>query len=158
MKFEFREAPEDAPLARIYIAAATLEKFRNKNNVEIQLFRIGVDNREVEILKKLNLVDKNPGDLPEAIIAQASEDAALECLLETFTKAEVDRLAQYLQNRYGDLVTSLTACPIDLPVPLGVGPLAKIPEGKSSGFINFDLAPDYPLDFAFRGYYDLEQA
>lgn len=155
METEFVQAPEDSPLERIYIAAAVLRNFHGLENVEIQLFRSDARPEELEELKDKELVGPAEPEMPAELLAGATREAALACLLEAFRKEEIEELLAYLARRYGDHIERLTVCPIELPVPLGVGPLANIPEGKTSGFINFDLAPDYPLPFKFRGYYDL---
>lgn len=152
MKLDFHRAEKPA-LERIYIAALYLDNFRGRENVEVQLFRPGAAESEIQALKGKNLV---AAALPA--LEGASEDAALACLLEAFTLAEAEKLSAYISERYGQQAQKLVICPMDLPVPLGVGPLAALPEGKNSGFLNFDLAPDYPLDFRFRGYFDLVEA
>lgn len=151
------QAPADAPLERIYIAAATLREFRQKKNVEIQLFRVGAKPEEIEACKGLGLVGKPPADIPPEILAGATEEAALACLMEAFTEQEISELEKYLETRYGTHIERLTIGPLDLPIPLGVGSLSQLPESSSAGFINFDQAPGYPLKFAFRGYYDLSE-
>ena len=59
------------------------------------------------------------------------------------------------EKRYADQIEKITICPLDLPVPFGVAPLAGIGEGKTTGFIRFDAVRDYPLPFAAHGFYDL---
>lgn len=153
MQIEMIKAPENIPLERIYIAAATLRSFQNKKDVEVHLLRIGATPAEMAELAKLDIVGPPEPDIPAQILAGATREAALACLLETFTGAEVEQLARYLEERYSEQISRLMIGPMDLPVPLGAGPLAAIPESASSGFINFDLAPDYPLDFRFKGFY-----
>lgn len=139
---------------RIYIAAATLKELRGRKNVEVQLFRPGATAEEMAALRDQGLVGDPPPEMPKELLAGATMENALACLLEAFTAAETEQLAAYLQERYADQVERLVICPMTLPVPLGVGPLAQIPESDSSGFLNFDLAPDYPLPFRFRGFYE----
>lgn len=158
MKIRKIPAQADAPIERIYIAAATLANFRGYSDVELQLFRTGAAQEELERLKEKNLVGPPDPSMPTDALAGATEQAALECVLEAFTETEIQKLADYLEERYSGQFNELNICPMDLPVPLGVGPLAKIPESENTGFINFDLAPDYPLDFGFRGYFDLNNA
>ena len=154
MKIDMKlDRPQNAP-ERVFIGAAVLKSLRGKEHVEAQLFR-AEPATGLEALKGQGLVAAADPALPPELLAGATEEAALECLLEAFTAEEARAIAAYLQERYEDQVESLVFCPIDLPVPLGVGPLAKIPETGASGFVNFDLAPDYPLKFKFRGYYDL---
>ena len=156
MKVEKIRASSDSPLERVYFASAVMNGFRGRDNIELQLFRVGATEAELDALRGKNLVGPADPNMPPQALAGASEDAALECMLEAFTEEEADQLAAYLQERYSDQFGTLAICPMDVPVPLGIGPLAKIPESENSGFINFDLAPDYPLDFKFRGYFDLQ--
>lgn len=151
------KAPAKAPVKRIYIAAATLREFRQKKDVEIQLFRVGAGEEEINSCQIKYLVGPPPSDMPPEILAGATEKAALACLLEAFTEKEITEIEKYLKSRYDEQINQLVIGPMDLPVPLGVGPLAQIPESVNSGFINFDQAPGYPLKFAFRGYYDLNE-
>lgn len=148
-------APPEFEPGRIHIAALVLKNFQNRENVEIQLFRPGGDPAELAGLARSELVGPALADMPPELISGATEDAAIACLLEAFTAAEIRQMTDYLQERYSGQIAEISICPLQLPVPLGIGPLAGLPEGARSGFINFDLAPGYPLDFAFRGYYDL---
>lgn len=148
-------APDAASGERLYIVAAALREFRGKQNLEAQIFRAKADMDELVPLRGKNLVGPPDPAMPKELLAGATEDAALECLLEAFTENELKQLEKYLGDRYGEHIISLDICPMPLPIPLGVGPLGKIPEGEKSGFINFDLAPDYPLPFAVKGYYEL---
>lgn len=146
---------EAAIIDRVYIIAATLRNFHGREHVEVQLFRANGDKEELEQWRGKNLVGAPDPAMPEELLAGATEEAALECLLEAFTANEAETVEKYLAERYADHIVSLDICPMPLPIPLGVGPLGKIPESQSSGFINFDLAPDYPLQFAMKGYYEL---
>lgn len=145
------------PLERIYIAACELAQFRGGKNVEVQLFRTGATPAELAALGDKDWVGAPPADMPAELLQGATREAALQCLLEAFTEKEIEELCEYLQKRYGNQITRLTICPMNLPVPLGVGPLGQIPETESSGFIKFDEAPGYNLNFGFRGYFDLNQ-
>lgn len=155
MQIDMTMASKNAPIKRIYIAAATLKEFRGRKNLEVQLVRTGAKPEEIEACKGLGLVGAAPADMPEEILAGATEEAALACLMEAFTEEEAKELCEYMEKRYGGQISQLTVGPFELPVPLGVGPLAQIPESDSSGFLNFDEAPDYPLKFKFKGFYDL---
>lgn len=150
------DPPSQPMLDRIYVASAMLANFRGQSHVETQIFRHGFDEGEVEAIRNRGLVGKPDPAMPPELIAGATEDAALRCILEAFTEAEIDALASYLEKRYGDQIEKLVIAPLDLPAPLGVGPLAGIPEGGKSGFINFDKAPGYDLPFAIKAYYDLD--
>lgn len=155
MKLNITQAEGSILPERIYVAAAVLKEFRGRENVEMQLFRPGAPIEEARELERFNPIGDPPADMPAEVLAGATREAALACLLECFTFAEIEKLAAYLQERYPDHIVELAACPMDLPAPLGLGPLGAIPESETSGFINFDQAPDYPLDFKFKGFYDL---
>lgn len=152
---EIKKIKASEPIERIYIAAAELPNFRGKHHVEVQLFRSGITPEEIEACSGLDLVGPAPNDMPPEILKGATKEAALECALEAFTEEEAEQLCSYLQERYANQISKLTICPMTLPVPLGIGPLGKIPETATAGFINFDQAPGYALPFSFRGYYDL---
>lgn len=149
-------APPGSEPARIHIAALVLKNFQNRPNVEIQLFRPGGDPSELAGMARAGLVGPAMAGMPPELIRDATEEAAIACLLEAFTASEIRQMTDYLQERYASQISGITICPMRLPVPLGIGPLAGLPEGARSGFINFDQAPGYPLDFPFRGYYDLD--
>lgn len=155
MKKSLTFTETDSAHDRIYIAAATLKNFKGLGNVEIQLLRCGASQAEMEALRDRNLVSAPASDLPAEIRAGTTRDMALACLLEAFTKEEIEELVKYLDERYGEHISELVVCPLELPLPFGVGPLGQMPESESSGFINFDLAPDYPLGFKFKGFYEL---
>lgn len=145
-------APEDMPVDRAYVISATIRTFKGRRNVEVHLFRTGAREEELAALRGLPLVGApvdpaNPG----------SPEDALRAVLEAFTEAERDAVVAYLEQKYGDRLTAISACPLDLPVPLGVAPLSAIPEGKTMGFVRFDTVTGYNLPFGFRGFYDLAQ-
>lgn len=145
--------PPHAP-ERIFMGAATLKSLRGSPGVEIQLFRYG-HGENIDTLKDKSLVAPPDPAIPAEVLSGASEAAALEFILEAFTSEEAEAIAHYLAERYNDQIENVIFCPMDVPVPLGVGPLAKIPETAGSGFIKFDLAPDFPLPFKFRGYFEI---
>lgn len=152
-----REAETQPPVERVYIASAILANFKGRKNVEVQLFRSNYQDSELEDLRGKNLVSGEGSDIPQEILTGATEDAALRCLLEAFTKSECNQLETYLKERYPDQIVQLDIAPLPLPLPLGLGPLAELPQGEQSGFINFDQAPGYALPFRVKGWYDLEQ-
>lgn len=158
MKVKMILAPPNFEPERIHIVALVLKNFQNRENVEIQLFRPGGDPVELEGLNRSALVGSAVAGMPPELVRGATEEAAIACLLETFTASEIRQITEYLQERYSGQIAEIAICPLELPVPLGIGPISGLAEGNRSGFINFDLAPGYPLDFAFRGYYDLDQA
>ena len=139
---------------RSYGIDAVLKNFKGMEHVEVTLFRYGTDEEEVKSLLGKNLVGDPDPDIPEAVLQGATEENAIRYLLENFTEDEVNQFISYLEERYSDLVEKVIAAPLDLPVPLGTGPLAKLPTTSHSGFIFFEKAPNYPLDFAVHGYFD----
>lgn len=158
MNVQFIRAENDAPIERIYIAAITLKNFRGARNTRAHLFRSGYSANELDALAGKGVVGPADPATPPELIPADGERAALECVLEAFTLAEGEALAAYLKERYADQISDVFICPMDLPAPLGVGPLAKLPETGRSGFIHFDRAKNYPLPFAFKGYYELDAA
>ncbi len=157
METEFIKA-ESEICPRIYIASAILKNFRGHQQVDAHIFRHGASAVEMAALRGKNLVGPPDPAMPAEILAGATEDAALACILEAFTREEAEQLAAYLGARYGEQIEKLTICPLQLPVPLGLGPIGAIPQTAKAGFINFDTARDYALPFAIKAYYDLEQA
>ncbi|MCD7984894.1 MAG: hypothetical protein LUG19_11695 [Desulfovibrio sp.] len=148
-------APDNAPLDRIYIIAATLNAFKGRRHVEVHIFRHGTTDEELAALEGKKLVGPPDPAVPPQVLQGTTEEAALRCVLEAFTAEESQALVAYLEQRYAEHIEKIMVCPMDLPVPLGVAPLSGIPEGKSTGFIRFDAVPDYPLPFVARGFYDL---
>ncbi|WP_374287789.1 hypothetical protein [Desulfovibrio desulfuricans] len=145
----------DLPLDRVFIVAATLGTFKGCRHVDVQIFRPGATDAELEAIKDLGLVAPADLSVPAEVLQGATEEAALRCVLESFTAEESHALVEYLEKRYADQIERITVCPLDLPVPLGVAPLAGIGEGKTTGFIRFDAVRDYPLPFPAYGFYDL---
>ena len=151
-----RLAATGKPLCdRIYVLGATLKAFRGQRHVETHIIRHGATEEELAALRGKGLVAPPDPAMPAALLEGATEDRALACLLEAFTLEESEALAAWLEKRYADRIEKLVICPLDLPVPLGVGPLGEIPEGGQTGFIRFDAAPGYDLPFAARAFYDL---
>lgn len=155
MECEFVWAENDENLPRRYIAVATLNNFRGKKNVEAHIFRTGATDEEMESIRGRELVSPPDPSVPAEVLKGATEDMALACLLEAFTREEALKLASYLENRYKTQISRLEICPMTLPAPFGIGPLSMIPEGETSGFINFDKASDFNLGFSFKAYYEL---
>ena len=137
---------------RAHAIIATIRTFKGRKNVDIHLFR-----------HNINVEDGTP--LPwDALIGDpvdpdqpGNPDDVKKMVLEMFTEAERDQIVQYLKNKYGQRLASVTCASVEYPVPLGVTPLSTIPEGKTMGFIRFDDVDNYSLPFAFRGFYDLAE-
>ena len=146
----------DLPLDRFYIVAITLNTFKGRRHVDVQVFRPNAGDDELEPLRGLGLVAPADPSVPPEVLQGATEEAALRCILEAFTAEESRALADYLEQRYAEHIEKITVCPMDIPVPMGVAPLAGITEGTSTGFIRFDTVRGYPLSFPAHGFYDLE--
>ncbi|MBR4742203.1 MAG: hypothetical protein IK079_04825 [Desulfovibrio sp.] len=154
MEIEFHEAEKPMPIDRIYGIDAILANFKGEQHLEITLFRYGATEEELEALKGKNLVGPAEPEVPPEVLQGATEEGALRYLLENFTREEVDLFIPYVQKRYADLIEKIIIAPLDIPVPLGAGSIGLLPTTKNSGFICFDKAPNYPLPFAVRAYYD----
>lgn len=157
MKIEINEAKDEFNWNRRYIIEAKLKNFRGHADVRAHIFRPGATEEEMKECLAKNLVGPPAPEMPQALLEGMTEKMALECLLETFTLPEAKELAKWLEKHYSGQIAQLDICPISLPVPLGVGPLAGIPESQTAGFINFDLAKNYDLGFLAKAYYDLNE-
>lgn len=158
MEINFIEADEEPVYPRAYVASMRLANFKGHKDVEAHIFRYAYPEEEIGELAELDLVGPPDAAMPAELVAGATKEAALKCILEAFTREESEQLASYLKEKYEDQIVSLYIAPLNLPAPLGVGPLAEIPEGENSGFIKFDKAPGYSLPFKARAYYDLSNA
>ncbi len=152
MQTTILEAGADSPIERIYSISITIRTFKGRRNVEAHIFRCDADMAEADGYDWNSLIGppmdpQHPG---------TAEDAR-KTLMEAFTQKERDAVVAYLAERYGSRLESILACPVELPVPLGVTPLSSITDGKSFGFIRFTDVKEYPLPFAIRGFYDLAQ-
>ncbi len=153
MELRFTEA-ESTTFDRVYGMDAVLKNFKGCQHLEITLFRYGAKKEELDALVGKNLVGAPDPDVPAAVLEGATEERGLQYILENFTREEVDQFISYAKGRYADQIEELIVAPLDIPVPLGTGPLAAIPVSGNSGFICFDKAKDYPLPFAVRAYFD----
>ncbi|MBQ7617316.1 MAG: hypothetical protein IJS50_00415, partial [Desulfovibrio sp.] len=109
---------------------------------------------ELEALKGRELVGPPDPEVPAEVLQGATEEGALRYVLENFTREEVDQFLPYLKERYAELIEKVIIAPLEIPVPLGAGSIGALPATASSGFICFDKAPNYPLNFAVRAYFD----
>ena len=75
----------DLPLDRIYIVAATLKTFKGRRHVDVQIFRPGAGDDELEAIRGLGLVAPADPSIPPEVLQGATEEAALRCILEAFT-------------------------------------------------------------------------
>jgi hypothetical protein len=140
------------PVARAWVLSMVVSSFKGRKNVEAHLFRWEYEPEPDESYDWSAL-------LGEPIHPQAEVDPekSKRVLFEAFTAEERDQVINFLKERYGSRLASLVAHPMDLPIPLGIPPLSDIPEGKTMGFIRFEMLPNYKLPFAFHGFYDLAQ-
>ncbi len=152
MEYRIIAASPFMELDRAYLIQIMLKSFKGRRDVIVYLFRTDTNENELEELRQLDLVDAAKSDTPEG----ASAEDALLSVLEAFTPEEGNILLEYLDKRYGEHIKEVVASPLEIPVPLGMVPFSAIPEGKTMGFIRFDVVPDYDLPFKVHGFYDLE--
>lgn len=139
------------PVDRAYVLSMTIKSFKGRRDVQVHLFRTGYDMAEAQGYPWEHL-------LGEPLDAQHTDaEGSRQLLLEAFTADERDQILAYLEKRYADRLTEISAQPMDFPIPLGLCPLSAFPEGETIGFIRFDRIPNYDLPFAFHGLYDLAQ-
>lgn len=155
MEIKFIEANDGNELERRYIAVGILRNFKSHQNVETHFFRSVWTEKELASLEGKGYVAEPDPSMPKEILANASEKKSLECLMEAFTREEAQELTAYLQSRYAGQLAKVTVCPLELPVPLGVGALNDLPVSERSGFIELAKAREYPLPFMVKGYYEL---
>ncbi len=152
MEYRIIAASPFMELDRAYLIQIMLKSFKGRRDVIVYLFRTDTNDKELEELRALGIVDEAKSDTPEG----ASVEDALLSVLEAFTPEEGNILLEYLDKRYGEHIKEVVASPIEIPIPLGVVPFSAIPEGKTMGFIRFDKVPEYDLPFNVHGFYDLE--
>jgi hypothetical protein len=151
MEINIREADTE-PIDRVHAISIIIRSFKGRRDVEVHLFRPSYDESNMNQYDWAELIG---GPLEPGI--EYDKDSSKRIILEAFTPDERDKIVTYLTERYSDRVSRLDSCPLDLPIPAGLPPLSTYPEGKSIGFIRFDEIPNYPLDFTFRGLYDLSR-
>lgn len=140
---------------RVYAVSMVINAFKGRKDVEVHMFRPELDDSEKAAMAGydwINVVEEHHH--PDV---EGDRETSSKVIYEAFTEAERDQVVEYLKVRYQDRVSSITACPLTLPLPIGVKPLSTIPEGKTIGFIRFDKIPNYTLPFAVHGLYDLAQ-
>ncbi|MGE4299666.1 MAG: hypothetical protein AB7E47_16730 [Desulfovibrionaceae bacterium] len=144
-----------APIARIHVLSMIIRTFKGRRDVEVHLFRPEPDAGDMAEMEAAGwdtlIEDTQHPDI------ECDMDTTRRVLLEAFTEEERDTLLAYLSERYEGKVSAITACPMVLPIPLGLKPLSSFPVGKTIGVIRFDALPNYPLPFAVHGLYDLAQ-
>ena len=143
-------APEqELPLERAYVVNMSIKSFKGRKNVEVHLFRGQWDPEELQSYDWTKILGKSLQEMEDG------EKDAVRAIMEAFTRRERDHLVQYLQNRYAGRLTVINSAALPFPVPSGVVPLADMPEDENMGRIRLDKVPNYSLDFAVHGFYDL---
>ena len=145
-------ALEKLPVDRAWSITITIKSFKGRKDVEVHLFRPEWDSLEEESYDW----DTVLGD-PMHPDMDADIGSGRKLVMESFTSEERDMIVSYFQERYEGKLSSISSCPIDFPVPLGIPALCTLPEGKDMGFVLFDKIPNYSLPFSLRGFFDLSQ-
>ncbi len=150
MDIDIIPADYELPVDRAYAINMVIKSFKGRKDVDVHLFRCKWDPEENEAYDWDALL----GDPVDPYI-EISIESSRRVLLEAFTVEERDAIVEYLKERYDDKLESITSCPLNFPIPLGLAGLSELSPGKSIGFIHFDTMPNYPLDFSFCGFFDL---
>jgi len=150
MQIDIVEPQTPPPVARVWIVAMAINSFKGRRNVEVHLFRPDFEPEDADTYAWGKL-------LGDPIHEQAEVDVlkSRRVLFEAFTPEERDAVVAFLLERYENRVSGISACTLELPIPLGLPPLSDIPEGKTMGFIRFERLPNYSLPFVVHGFYDL---
>ncbi len=145
--------PDREPsVPRAHVLTMTIKSFKGRRNVEVHLYRAAWDPAELQEYEWENLLGEV--EHPEAGI---DPENSRKVLLEAFTMEERDRLVEYLHNRYGSKLESITSCCLNFPIPKGLAALSDVAEGKSIGRIRLESVPKYTLPFPVHGLFDLNQ-
>lgn len=137
------------PVDRAWAVSMVIKSFKGRRDVEVHLYRAEAaadDGYDWDALL---------GELPPN--APAEPEATRLVILEAFTQAERDQVLDFLKARYEDRLQSITATPMEFPLPKGLPPLSSFPEGKSIGRIRFEKIPTFDLGFVIHGLYDLSR-
>lgn len=143
---------EKLPTNRAWSITVVIKSFKGRKDVEVHLFRPSWDMLEEESYDW----DEILGD-PIHPDMDADIASGRMLVMESFTPEERDMVVNYFKERYEGKLASISSCPIDFPVPLGIPALCTLSEGKDIGFILFDKIPNYSLPFVIRGFFDLSQ-
>ena len=152
MNIEIIPTTTPLPVERAYAISMVIKSFKGRKNVEVHLFRPEYTEEDVKSFPWVDLIADPSMSGP---VEDASGSARI--VLESFTEAERDAIVEYLKERYADRMESLTAAPMDFPIPRGLTALSEVPEGKTFGVIRFEKVPHYNLSFPVHGLYDLAQ-
>ncbi|MFZ5426173.1 MAG: hypothetical protein ACOZEN_04310 [Thermodesulfobacteriota bacterium] len=143
---------EKLPTDRAWSISVVIKSFKGRKDVEVHLFRPCWDELEEEMYDWNGIL----GD-PIHPDMDADIDSGRKLVMESFTPEERDLVIDFFKNRYADKLESISSCPIDFPIPLGIPALCSLSEGKDVGFVMFDKIPGYSLPFPIRGFFDLSQ-
>lgn len=152
MEIDIVEGQEKMPVDRCWSVTVVIKSFKGRKDVEVHLFRPDWDYLEEETYDWNDIL----GD-PMHPDMDADMGSGRKLVMESFTPEERDLIVGYFKERYEGKLSSIHACPIDFPVPLGIPALCDLTEGKDIGFILFDKIPNYTLPFVIRGFFDLSQ-
>ena len=148
MEIVRKEPQSPSPCPRGHVATICIRTFKGRKDVLAHLFRPNWGAEEVNYPWEL-LVEDDP--------EPGGRGNSREVVLESFTAEEMDRIVEYLANRYADRLTRISTNVLSFPLPAGLLPLRSMPEGKDIGRIRFEIVPGYPLPFTVHGLYDLSQ-
>ncbi|MDQ7031321.1 MAG: hypothetical protein Q9M37_01190 [Desulfonauticus sp.] len=151
MQIEINSAHIPLPTPRAFLVNMTLYAFKGRKNLQIHLYRYNWCKEEENLYPWEDILASLEGD-------ETSIENAKMLVLESFTREERDLLIEYLKKRYSSRIKQIVSGPLSFPIPLGLLPLNKMPEDENLGRIYLDKAPNYPLDFQVRGFYDLNSA
>ena len=152
MQPEIHTSTETPPVDRGYAVSMVIQRFKGHSDVEIHLFRPAWDEDDYGRYPWEELIGGAVSD-DRSESPQNSKDV----LLETFTADESQRLIDYLQERYGDLLASIHCRVLDFPIPMDLTPLSSIQQSGTVGRLDLDTITNYPLDFPVKGLYDLSR-
>lgn len=139
------------PTAYVHSLFMVIKSFKGRRNVEVHLFRASWE--------AINEERENW----DALIAPSSEMSAVDrhrsrkVIMESFSDDERDRIVNYLKEQYSTRLAAIRSTPLSFPVPAGLSGLSQMEPCKNVGFIEFAKIPNYPLDIALMGLYDLSQ-
>jgi hypothetical protein len=142
----------ELPVSRSHVMSMIIKSFKGRRNVEVHLYRAKWSPEELESYPWDDLLGE-----PIHTDAAIPPDNSKKVLMEAFTLEERDQVVAYLRDRYGEKLESITACPLDFPIPKGLAALSDAPEGKSVGRLYLETVPQFTLPFPVHGLYDLSQ-
>jgi hypothetical protein len=151
MDITIHQAEHPLAIDRGHVVSMIIKSFKGRKDVEVHLFRSEWD-PELEEVYDWDVLVGSP--MPGAPGDAASTHRVI---LESFSEEERDRIVAFLKTQYATRLQSITASPLNFPVPLGLPALSDMTAGKDIGFIRFDRIPSYDLDIPLAGLYDLSR-